>query len=148
VQGGAASRNCAEHYWGPGGWGGDWYVWHAPDGLRARAATGLGCMQAALGATHFLAPRKRGRPFLSRHLPSAIRHPPSAICHPPSAIRHPPFLIPHSPFRIPKSKIPNFQWGGDHRGRTTRVMIGAVLAQDLDGRTGRGGSCNGPTELI
>ena len=21
--------------------GGDWYVWHAPDGLRARAATGL-----------------------------------------------------------------------------------------------------------
>ena len=31
---------------GPGGWGGDWYVWHAPDGLRARAATGLGCVQA------------------------------------------------------------------------------------------------------
>ena len=31
---------------GPGGWGGDWYVWHAPDGLRARAATGLECMQA------------------------------------------------------------------------------------------------------
>src|SRR5271166_4113691 len=31
---------------GPGGWGGDWYVWHAPDGLRARAATGLGCKQA------------------------------------------------------------------------------------------------------
>ena len=31
---------------GPGGWGGDWYVWHAPDGLRARAATGLVCMQA------------------------------------------------------------------------------------------------------
>src|SRR5271157_5049690 len=31
---------------GPGGWGGDWYVWHASDGLRARAATGLGCMQA------------------------------------------------------------------------------------------------------
>src|SRR5208337_4419450 len=28
------------------GWGGDWYVWHAPDGLRARAATALGCMQA------------------------------------------------------------------------------------------------------
>ncbi len=26
--------------------GGDWYVWHAPDGLRARAATALGCMQA------------------------------------------------------------------------------------------------------
>ena len=31
---------------GPGGWGGDWYVWHAPDGPRARAATGLECMQA------------------------------------------------------------------------------------------------------
>ena len=31
---------------GPGGWGGDWYVWHAPDGLRARAATALGCVQA------------------------------------------------------------------------------------------------------
>jgi len=31
---------------GPGGWGGDWYVWHAPDGLRAIAATGLVCMQA------------------------------------------------------------------------------------------------------
>src|SRR5208283_4408807 len=29
--------------------GGDWYVWHAPDGLRARAATGLGCMQAGTG---------------------------------------------------------------------------------------------------
>ena len=39
---------------GPGGWGGDWYVWHAPDGLRARAATALGCMHAyaeKLGAT-------------------------------------------------------------------------------------------------
>src|SRR5271157_427777 len=31
---------------GPGGWGGDWYIWHAPDGLRARAATELGCVQA------------------------------------------------------------------------------------------------------
>ena len=31
---------------GPGGWGGDWYLWHAPDGPRARAATGLGCVQA------------------------------------------------------------------------------------------------------
>ena len=31
---------------GPGGWGGDWYVWHAPDGLRARAATGLERVQA------------------------------------------------------------------------------------------------------
>src|SRR5271157_3713285 len=31
---------------GPGGWGGDWYLWHAPDGLRARAATGLECVQA------------------------------------------------------------------------------------------------------
>jgi len=26
--------------------GGDWYVWHAPDGPRARAATALGCVQA------------------------------------------------------------------------------------------------------
>ncbi len=26
--------------------GGDWYLWHAPDGLRAIAATGLGCVQA------------------------------------------------------------------------------------------------------
>src|SRR5208283_3978179 len=31
---------------GPGDWGGDWYLWHSPDGLRARAATGLGCVQA------------------------------------------------------------------------------------------------------
>src|SRR5208282_4236254 len=31
---------------GPGGWVGDWYAWHAPGGLRARAPTGLGCMQA------------------------------------------------------------------------------------------------------
>ena len=31
---------------GPGGWGGDWYLWHAPDGLRAIAATSLGCVQA------------------------------------------------------------------------------------------------------
>ncbi len=28
------------------GSGGDWYVWHAPDGLRAIAATALECMQA------------------------------------------------------------------------------------------------------
>ncbi len=28
------------------GWGGDWYVWHALDGPRARAATALGCVQA------------------------------------------------------------------------------------------------------
>src|SRR5271157_5133193 len=33
---------------GPGGWGGDWYLWHAPDGPRARAATGLGCVQAGV----------------------------------------------------------------------------------------------------
>ncbi len=26
---------------GARGWVGDWYVWHAPDGLRARAATAL-----------------------------------------------------------------------------------------------------------
>ena len=26
--------------------GGDWYLWHAPDSLRAIAATGLGCVQA------------------------------------------------------------------------------------------------------
>src|SRR5271157_144393 len=46
------ARGCADKadsrppLQGPGGWGGDWYAWHAPDGLRARAATGLGCMQA------------------------------------------------------------------------------------------------------
>ncbi len=32
---------------GPGGWVGDWCVWHAPDGPRARAATALGCTQAS-----------------------------------------------------------------------------------------------------
>src|SRR5271157_1032356 len=99
---------------GPGGWRGDWYVWHAPDGLRAIAATALGCMQAALGATHFLTPRKRGRPFPSRHLPSAIRHLPSAIRHLPSAICH-------FPFPIPKSKIRNFLGGGARRCRTPRL---------------------------
>ena len=31
---------------GPGGWGGDWYLWHAPECLRAIAATALRCMQA------------------------------------------------------------------------------------------------------
>src|SRR5271157_4154374 len=31
---------------GPVAGGGDWYLWHAPDGLRAIAATALGCMQA------------------------------------------------------------------------------------------------------
>src|SRR5208337_3911217 len=31
---------------GPGGWGGDWYLWHAPEGLRARAATALACTRA------------------------------------------------------------------------------------------------------
>ena len=31
---------------GPVAGGGDWYVWHAPDGPRARAATALGCVQA------------------------------------------------------------------------------------------------------
>jgi hypothetical protein len=76
-------------------------------------------------------------------LPSAIRHLPSAICHLPSAICHLPFPLPHSAFRIP-----HFPEGGDHRGRTPRGRIGAVLAQDWDGRTGSGGSCNGPTELI
>ncbi len=29
----------------PGGWEGDWYVWHRLDGLRAIVATALGCMQ-------------------------------------------------------------------------------------------------------
>ncbi len=32
---------------GPVAGGGDLYGWHAPDGLRPRAATGLGCMQAS-----------------------------------------------------------------------------------------------------
>jgi len=40
------TKPTAAHPSGPGGWGGDWYVWHAPDGLRARAATALGCVQA------------------------------------------------------------------------------------------------------
>ncbi len=30
----------------PSGWVGDWCLWHAPDGLRASAATALGCVQA------------------------------------------------------------------------------------------------------
>src|SRR5271157_3710171 len=76
----------------------------------------------------------------------AIRPPAFAICHLPSAIRHFSFSILHSPFQNPHSAFS--RGGGDHRGRTPRVRIGAVLAQDLDGRTGRGGSCNGPTELI
>ena len=38
-------KSRAEQYWAWWLGGGDWYVWHAPDGLRARAATGLGCMQ-------------------------------------------------------------------------------------------------------
>src|SRR5208283_855273 len=46
-------------------------------------------------ATHFLAPRKRGRPFCP-----VICHPPSAIRHLPSAICHFSFPIPHSAFRI------------------------------------------------
>ncbi len=29
-----------------GGWVGDWYLWHAPDGLGVRAATASECMQA------------------------------------------------------------------------------------------------------
>src|SRR5271157_917481 len=32
---------------GPGGWGGDWYLWHASDSLRAIAATALGRMKQA-----------------------------------------------------------------------------------------------------
>jgi hypothetical protein len=40
------TKPTAAHPSGPGGWGGDWYVWHTPDGLRARAATALGCVQA------------------------------------------------------------------------------------------------------
>ena len=31
---------------GPDGWVGDWCLWCAPDGLRARVATGLRCMQS------------------------------------------------------------------------------------------------------
>ena len=41
---------------GPGGWVGDWYLWHVPDGLGAGAATGLECMQAGaekLGVDEF-----------------------------------------------------------------------------------------------
>ena len=34
---------------GHGGWVGDWCVWHAPDGPKPRAATGLGCVQAGAG---------------------------------------------------------------------------------------------------
>ena len=40
------AQNSCRTVLGPGGWGGDWYLWHAPDGPRAIAATGLGCMQA------------------------------------------------------------------------------------------------------
>jgi len=40
------TKSTAAHPSGGPVQGGDWYVWHAPDGLRARAATGLGCMQA------------------------------------------------------------------------------------------------------
>ncbi len=43
---GLTKPTAAQRSGGPGGWGGDWYVWHAPDGLRARAATGLGFVQA------------------------------------------------------------------------------------------------------
>ncbi len=50
---------------GPGGWGGDWYVWHAPDGLRARAATGLGC---ALRAAE-----------VAWQEPSALRYPDNVV---------------------------------------------------------------------
>jgi len=44
-----ALRVWARPLRGPGGWVGDWYLWHVPDGLRAGAATGLGCMQACTG---------------------------------------------------------------------------------------------------
>jgi hypothetical protein len=43
---GISRKFRAEQYWGPVAGGGDWYVWHAPDGPRARAATALGCVQA------------------------------------------------------------------------------------------------------
>ena len=36
----------AETVLGPVAGGGDWHVWDAPDGLRAIAAIGLGCVQA------------------------------------------------------------------------------------------------------
>jgi len=54
VQGGGSKQKLCRTLLGPGGWGGDWYVWHAPEGLRAIAATALGCMQAGaekLGVT-------------------------------------------------------------------------------------------------
>jgi len=43
---GLTKPTAADPSGGPGGWVGDWYLWYAPDGLSARAATGLGCMQA------------------------------------------------------------------------------------------------------
>src|SRR5271166_1087093 len=78
---------------GPGGWGGDWYVWHAPDGLRARAATGLGCMQAGaeklgvieasyasaiIGVLRRLAGNKLPGPRSWRHQPDAPARRPAA----------------------------------------------------------------------
>ncbi len=39
---------------GPCGWVGDWYLWHAPDGLRARAATGARCMHAGAKKSGFI----------------------------------------------------------------------------------------------
>jgi len=51
-------------------------------------------LSGAKGATHFLAPGKRGWPVSSRHLSSPIRHPALVICHFS-------FPIPRSEFRIP-----------------------------------------------
>src|SRR5271165_2705501 len=57
----------------------------------------------AAGATHFLAPGKRGWPVSSRHLSSPIRHLSSPIPHPPFVTCHPAFVTCHFSFPIPHS---------------------------------------------
>src|SRR5271166_2368131 len=48
--------------------GGDWYIWHAPDGLRERAATGLGCMQAGAEKLGVIEARMSGQALTMRNV--------------------------------------------------------------------------------
>src|SRR5271166_193002 len=62
--------------------------------LATRSPPSAGTSVAA-GATHFLAPGKRGWPVSSRHFSSPIRHPAFVTCHFSFPIPRSEFLLPH-----------------------------------------------------
>src|SRR5208337_327854 len=126
---------------GPGGWGGDWYVWHAPDGLRAIAATGLGCVQAGaqkLGVIEasYASAIIGDLAFGICHLAFGIRHLTFGICHLASGICNLAFGICHlacdAPAQPMSSRIgwpPSTTFNGRPRGVVYWVSM--LITMDL-----------------